>query len=139
METFAIRSLHDLVPAAGRFLKITGGATKYAFYGAMGSGKTTLIKAVCNQLGAIDTVTSPTFSLINEYRTAEGVSLFHFDLYRIDSLGELFDIGYEEYFYGDDYVFVEWAEKAEVLIPGTFLKVYLEETGPSSRLVRIMQ
>jgi len=82
-------------------------------------------------------VTSPTFSLVNEYRTTDGVSLFHIDLYRINSIGELFDIGYEDYFFGDSYVFVEWAEKAEALIPGSFLKVHLEETGPASRLVKI--
>ena len=137
MQTLVINSLRDLVPAARKFVKITEGNRKFAFYGAMGSGKTTLIKAVCRQLGALDTVTSPTFSLVNEYRTTDGVSLFHIDLYRINSIGELFDIGYEDYFFGDSYVCVEWAEKAEALIPGSFLKVHLEETGPASRLVKI--
>jgi tRNA threonylcarbamoyladenosine biosynthesis protein TsaE len=137
METLLIRSLHDLIPAARNFVTITKGYRRFAFYGAMGSGKTTLIKAICKQLGALDTVTSPSFSLVNEYRTTSGLSLYHFDLYRIHSVEELFDMGYEEYFFGDSYLFIEWAEKAESLIPDTCMRVYMEETGPTSRLVKI--
>jgi tRNA threonylcarbamoyladenosine biosynthesis protein TsaE len=138
METIDIVSLHQLKSAAKAFLALTQGYKKFAFYGAMGSGKTTLIKAICNQLGAVDAVTSPTFSLVNEYRIPGGESLFHFDLYRINSLEELFDLGYEEYFFGDSYLFIEWAEKAESLIPDRCLKVYIEEKDSMARQVRIV-
>ena len=137
METLVINTLHDLVPAAKIFVTITAGIRRFAFYGAMGSGKTTMIKAICKQLGAVDTVTSPSFSLVNEYRTAGGLSLYHFDLYRINSVEELFDMGYEEYFFSDSYLFIEWAEKAESLIPDSCIRVYMEETGPKARLVKI--
>ncbi len=137
MKTIDIASLDDLDRAAARFLEITGDHKKFAFHGAMGSGKTTLIKAICKLLGATDSITSPTFSLVNEYVTPQGDILYHFDLYRINTVEELFDLGYEEYFFGDSCVFVEWAEKAESLLPDVFVRVYLEETGPGSRQVRI--
>jgi len=137
MKTLILKSLHDLIPAAKDFVTITEGFRRFAFYGAMGSGKTTMIKAICKQLGALDTVTSPSFSLVNEYRTAGGSSLYHFDLYRIKFIEELYDVGYEEYFFGDSYLFIEWAEKAESLIPDSCIRVYMEETGPTARLVKI--
>jgi tRNA threonylcarbamoyladenosine biosynthesis protein TsaE len=137
MKSIEIASLDDLDRAAGQFVEITAPRRKFAFHGAMGSGKTTFIKVVCKQLGAADSVTSPTFSLVNEYITATGESLYHFDLYRINTMEELFDLGYEEYFFGDSYVFVEWAEKAESLLPDLFVRVYLDETGPGSRQARI--
>ncbi len=137
METLVINTLHDLVLAAKTFVTITAGIRRFAFYGAMGSGKTTMIKAICKQLGAVDTITSPSFSLVNEYRTAGGLSLYHFDLYRINSIEELFDMGYEEYFFSDSYLFIEWAEKAESLIPDSCIRVYMEEKGPKARLVKI--
>jgi tRNA threonylcarbamoyladenosine biosynthesis protein TsaE len=137
MKTIEIASLDDLDRAAGQFLEITTGHKKFAFHGAMGSGKTTLIKAVCKLLGATDSVTSPTFSLVNEYITSSGDTLYHFDLYRINTMEELFDLGYEEYFFGDSCIFVEWAEKAESLLPDVFVQIYLEETSPGSRQVRI--
>ncbi len=137
MRTIEIASLDDLERASVRFLETTRDHKKFAFHGAMGSGKTTLIKEVCKLLGATDSVTSPTFSLVNEYNTPEGATLYHFDLYRINTMEELFDLGYEEYFFGDSYIFVEWAEKAESLLPDAFVDVYLDETGPGSRQVRI--
>jgi tRNA threonylcarbamoyladenosine biosynthesis protein TsaE len=137
MKTIEIASLDDLERAAARFLEITADHKKFAFHGAMGSGKTTLIKVVCKLLGATDSVTSPTFSLVNEYITPAGDTLYHFDLYRINTMEELFDLGYEEYFFGDSYIFVEWAEKAESLIPDGFIRVYIDESGPGSRQVRI--
>jgi tRNA threonylcarbamoyladenosine biosynthesis protein TsaE len=137
MKTIEIASLDDLDRAASRFLEITADHKKFAFHGAMGSGKTTFIKVVCNLLGATDSVTSPTFSLVNEYITPSGDILYHFDLYRINTMEELFDLGYEEYFFGDSYIFIEWAEKAESLLPDVFVQVYLDETGPGARQVRI--
>lgn len=137
MKTIEIASLDDLDRAADQFLEITADHKKFAFHGAMDTGKTTLIKAVCKLLGATDSVTSPTFSLVNEYLTPAGDTLYHFDLYRINTMEELFDLGYEEYFFGDSYIFVEWAEKAESLLPDVFVQVYLDETSPGSRQVRI--
>jgi tRNA threonylcarbamoyladenosine biosynthesis protein TsaE len=137
MKTIEIASLDDLDRAATQFLKITADHKKFAFHGAMGSGKTTLIKTVCKLLGARDSVTSPTFSLVNEYVTNGGDTLYHFDLYRINTMEELFDLGYEEYFFGDSYIFVEWAEKAESLLPDVFVQVYLDEISPGSRQVMI--
>ncbi|HJZ39012.1 MAG TPA: tRNA (adenosine(37)-N6)-threonylcarbamoyltransferase complex ATPase subunit type 1 TsaE [Bacteroidales bacterium] len=137
MKTIEIRSLHQLNHAAHEFVQITRGHRKFAFYGAMGSGKTTFIKAICRQLGATDVVTSPTFALINEYRTGNGENLFHFDLYRINAVEELYDLGYEEYFFSDSIIFIEWPEKAEALLPDGIIKVYMEESGTSGRLVHI--
>jgi tRNA threonylcarbamoyladenosine biosynthesis protein TsaE len=137
MQNIEIISLKDLNSAAQRFISVTKGNRKFAFYGPMGSGKTTLIKAICKELGATGLVTSPTFALVNEYSLSNGELLYHFDLYRINSVEELYDLGYEEYFYGNDYVFIEWAEKAETLLPDSTIKVTLEETGPDKRLIRI--
>lgn len=136
MKVLYMNTLKDLETAARQFLALTQGHTKFAFHGGMGSGKTTLIKAICKQLGAEDTITSPTFALVNEYRTG-GPLLYHFDLYRINRTEELYDIGYEEYFFGDAWVFVEWAEKGEDLIPGFFVPVYLDDLGQEKRAIRI--
>lgn len=87
------------------------------FHGSMGAGKTTLIKALCEQMGVEDIVTSPTFALVNEYKKADGEPIYHFDFYRIDNLEEVFDLGYEEYFYSGALCLVEWPEKIEQLIP----------------------
>jgi tRNA threonylcarbamoyladenosine biosynthesis protein TsaE len=137
MHTFEIKSLEQLESAAKTFLSLVPGSRTFAFYGPMGSGKTTLIKAICKELGATDVVNSPTFALINEYRTAHGKMIYHLDLYRINSIEELFDLGYEEYFYSNHFIFIEWPEKAEALLPDFTIKVTLEETGVDSRLVRI--
>jgi len=137
MKTIDISNLHELGRAATDFIEITRGYNKFAFYGSMGSGKTTFIKAICKKLGATDVVTSPTFALVNEYRTKDGEVIYHFDLYRINGIDELYDLGYEEYFFGDSGVFIEWAEKAESLLPGDCVKVTMEETSAASRLVHI--
>ncbi|MBN2480125.1 MAG: tRNA (adenosine(37)-N6)-threonylcarbamoyltransferase complex ATPase subunit type 1 TsaE, partial [Bacteroidales bacterium] len=117
MKTLIIDSLSKLDKAAEAFIKLTRGNQKFAFYGPMGSGKTTFIKAICHALGAVDVVTSPSFALINEYRSKDESMFYHIDLYRIESVEELYDIGYEEYFYSDAYCFIEWPEKAETLLP----------------------
>jgi tRNA threonylcarbamoyladenosine biosynthesis protein TsaE len=137
MQTFKISSPDQIAKAAKTFLSIVQGFRTFAFYGAMGSGKTTLIKAICGELGATDVVTSPTFALVNEYHTRQGEILYHLDLYRINSVSELYDFGYEEYFYDNHYIFIEWADKAEALLPDDTVKVTLTETGVSSRLVQI--
>jgi len=137
MKKIEINSLKGIQSAAQSFVSITRGYRKFAFYGPMGSGKTTLIKAICRELGATDVVTSPTFALVNEYKAGNGEILYHFDLYRINTIDELFDLGYEEYFYSNHYVFIEWAEKAEALLPDSYIKITLEEINPSKRNMHI--
>lgn len=137
MKTLKINTLDGLAEAADQFIKLTYGRKKFAFYGPIGSGKTTFIKAICHALGAVDVVTSPSFTLVNEYRSGEGSMFYHIDLYRIGSVDELYDIGYEEYFFGDDYCFIEWAEKAESLLPSATVKVHMEDNGKDKRLVYV--
>jgi len=98
-----------------------------AFYGKMGIGKTTLIKAICNYLGVTDTVGSPTFSIVNQYLTKNNYTLYHFDFYRLKKIEEAYDIGYEDYFYSDNYCFIEWPEKIESLLPTECLKIFIDE------------
>ncbi|MBN1157748.1 MAG: tRNA (adenosine(37)-N6)-threonylcarbamoyltransferase complex ATPase subunit type 1 TsaE [Bacteroidales bacterium] len=137
MKTLKIDTLGSINQAADEFLKLTKGHRKFAFYGPMGSGKTTFIKAVCHMLGAIDVVTSPSFALINEYRSKDETMFYHIDLYRIESVEELYDLGYEEYFYSDAYCFIEWPEKAEDLLPSDTVSVHMEDQGKDQRLVHV--
>jgi len=115
-----IKDKRHLSAAAKKFLKHTGENKIFAFYGSMGAGKTTIIKAICEVLGAVDIVSSPTFTLVNEYRTSKGETLYHIDFYRIKKQEEVFDFGVEEYLSGDSYCFMEWPELVEeILPPGT--------------------
>lgn len=98
----------------------------FAFYGKMGAGKTTFIQSVCKVLGSEDNVTSPTFALINEYKTNKLVSIFHFDFYRINHIEEAFDLGYEDYLYSGSYCLIEWPEMIESLLPSNIVKVKIE-------------
>jgi tRNA threonylcarbamoyladenosine biosynthesis protein TsaE len=99
----------------------------FAFYGSMGAGKTTFIKAICHELGSADYVTSPTFALINEYTTAQGFVIYHFDFYRIKKIDEAFDLGYEDYIYSGNYCFIEWPEMIESLLPEGIVEVRISE------------
>lgn len=99
----------------------------FAFFGKMGVGKTTLIKEMCDVLGVVDNVCSPTFAIVNEYSTASDESVFHFDFYRLKSIAEAYDIGYEEYFYSGCYCFTEWTEKVEELLPDRYVRVTMTE------------
>ena len=99
----------------------------FAFFGKMGVGKTTLIKEICAALGVEDVVCSPTFAIVNEYTTAEGEPVYHFDFYRMNSIREAYDIGYEEYFYSGCYCFTEWTEKVEEILPERYVRVEITE------------
>ena len=99
----------------------------FAFFGKMGVGKTTLIKELCAQLGVEDNVCSPTFAIVNEYSTAEGDPVYHFDFYRLKNLGEAYDLGYEEYFYSGFYCFTEWTENIESILPDHYLRIDIVE------------
>jgi len=107
---------------------------KFAFYGKMGVGKTTLIKALCLQLGVTDVVSSPTFSNVNEYQAGNNTKIYHFDFYRIEDESEAFDMGYEEYFFSNDYCFIEWSEKIPNLIEDDFVQIKMSFTGNRRRI-----
>ena len=136
MPSIIIHSLDDIGQAAQQFLRLVGDKRIFAFYGSMGAGKTTFIKAICEALGTTDAVASPTFAIINEYDTPSGCPIFHFDFYRIKSLSEVYDIGYEDYFYASDGLcFIEWPELIEPLLPEETVKVNISEQEDGSRKV----
>ena len=109
-----------------------------AFYGEMGAGKTTLIKAICKELGVMDNISSPSFSLVNEYITNKGDRVFHFDFYRINTTSEAFDLGYEEYFYSGELCLIEWPEKIEQLLPGVHTRINVHLMNNDKRLVEVL-
>lgn len=129
-----IQSLEHIHEAAREFIAAMGDNTVFALYGKMGAGKTTFIKALCQELGVEDIVTSPTFAVINEYRSdIAGELIYHFDFYRIKKLEEVYDMGYEDYFYSGALCFIEWPELVEELLPGNTIKVTIEELEDGSR------
>ena len=137
MKQFEIRSLDELDRAAEFLCGNLGDHRIVALYGGMGAGKTTLVSAVARYLGSEDPVTSPTFSIVNSYDTADGDVIHHFDFYRLNRPEEAFDIGYEEYFYGGGLCLVEWPEKIESLLPDDTLVVRITATSETSRLLTI--
>lgn len=136
MMQITIPSIDNIDSAARQLVDMLGPRRKVAFFGEMGAGKTTLIQSVCKVLGVEDTVASPTFALINEYFTKEGELVYHFDLYRIENITEVYDLGYEDYFYSDAYCFIEWPEKALELIPEDVLMLEIKVLDDGSRVVR---
>ena len=127
----------EALPEAARtFVRAIDQSTVFAFYGKMGAGKTTFIKALCEELGVTDVVNSPTFSIVNEYRSdTTGELIYHFDFYRIQRLEEVYDMGYEDYFYSGALCFIEWPELVEELLPGDAVKVQIEEQPDGSRTI----
>ena len=130
-----ITSLDNINKAAREFVAAMGDNTVFAFYGKMGAGKTTFIKAVCECLGVTDVINSPTFAIVNEYRSDSGELIYHFDFYRIKKLEEVYDMGYEDYFYSGALCFIEWPELVEELLPTDAVKVSIEEKEDGSRVV----
>jgi tRNA threonylcarbamoyladenosine biosynthesis protein TsaE len=135
--TFQIKSLDTIRDTAREFINNMGERTVFAFYGAMGAGKTTFVKAVCEELGVKDVVNSPTFAIINEYEVNGRAPIFHFDFYRINKPEEAFDFGYEDYFYSGNICFIEWPEKIEALLPENCVKVTIEELADGSREIEV--
>lgn len=131
-----LKSLNDMPEAAAQFVKVIDQNTVFAFYGKMGAGKTTFIKAVCEALGVTDVVNSPTFSIVNEYRSdTTGELIYHFDFYRIKKLEEVYDMGYEDYFYSGALCFIEWPELVEEILPGDVVRVDIEELEDGTRKI----
>ncbi len=119
-------NINELPSVAKQIVELYPEEKLFLFFGKMGAGKTTIIKEICSLLDVIDVVNSPTFSIVNEYRTATGKSVYHFDLYRIKSPIELMDIGYEEYIFGDSVCLIEWPELAADLLPASFVMIKIE-------------
>ena len=130
-----INDLEHIREAARQFISHIGDRRVFAFYGNMGAGKTTFIKAVCEELGVTDVVTSPTFAIVNEYTAADGGRIFHFDFYRIKKLEEVYDMGYEDYFYSDALCFIEWPELIDEVLPDDAVKVTIKENADGTRTV----
>ena len=141
LKTFTITSLEEIDNVAGDFIQYISESDLqsniFAFYGKMGAGKTTFIKAICKALGVKDIVNSPTFTIINEYRSSRGFPIYHFDFYRINRLQEAFDIGTEDYFAGNGLCLIEWPEKIAEILPEDHIKVTISTNEDLSRTVEI--
>jgi tRNA threonylcarbamoyladenosine biosynthesis protein TsaE len=138
METiFNIDRIQDLDKIAKSILEVIDNQKKIVFFGGMGVGKTTLIKSICKLLNVQDIVTSPTFSVVNEYKDINGSFLYHFDFYRIKNQEELLDIGLEEYLYSDNFCFIEWPEKADGLLDKGFVQVHMLIEN-ESRIIKLI-
>ena len=129
-----IKDISEIAEAAKKFVAAMGNRTVFAFYGKMGAGKTTFIKAVCEELGVQDVINSPTFAIVNEYMDGEGEPIYHFDFYRIKNQQEVLDIGYEDYVYSGNVCFMEWPELIEKLLPDDAVKVTIEEEEDGRRV-----
>ena len=128
-----INDLQHIHDAAKTFINNMPGGRVYAFYGKMGAGKTTFIKALCEELGVEDVITSPTFALVNEYTSGEGDPIYHFDFYRIKKLEEVYDMGYEDYFYSGNLCLLEWPELIESILPEDAVKVTITPQEDGTR------
>ena len=138
MKSLKITSLYSIEEVAKEFINLMGDDTIFAFYGKMGAGKTTFIKALCKALGVEDEVNSPTFAIVNEYRSETTAELiYHFDFYRIKKVEEVYDLGYEDYFYSGALCFIEWPELIEELLPEDTKKISIEENNDGERIITI--
>ena len=135
--TLKIESLETIRASAGQFVDLIGNSTVFAFNGKMGAGKTTFIKAICEEMGVSETVNSPTFSIVNEYQAADGRIIYHFDCYRITNIQEALDLGAEEYLYSGNLCFIEWSENIAPLLPDSIVNVDILEDENGSRDVMI--
>jgi tRNA threonylcarbamoyladenosine biosynthesis protein TsaE len=128
-----VNTLEELPKVAQALLNYAQDQKFFIFEGEMAAGKTTFIKTFCEALGVIDVVSSPTFSIVNEYESSHGL-VYHFDFYRLKNLQEAYDIGYEEYFYGGSYCLIEWPSKVEEILPEAYIKVQITVTNHGQRL-----
>ena len=130
-----ISSLDAINEAAKQFVAAMGSNRVFAFYGKMGAGKTTFIKALCTELGVDDVITSPTFAIVNEYTAGDGSPIYHFDFYRIKKLDEVYDMGYEDYFYNGGLCLIEWPELIESLLPEDAVEVHIAAQPDGTRTI----
>ena len=137
MFTIEIKDTDHIHEAARTFIERMGNATVFAFYGSMGAGKTTFIKAVCEELGVTDVINSPTFAIVNEYQAASGELIYHFDCYRIAKLAEALDMGCEDYFDSGSRCFIEWPENIAPLLPDDTVTVRITVNDDDSRLISV--
>ena len=149
MITIKIQDIDHIREAAREFIGHIGDHRVFAFYGKMGAGKTTFVKAICEELGVDDVITSPTFAIINEYTATpsttavnsssftlhSSLQIYHFDFYRIKKLEEVYDMGYEDYFYSGALCFIEWPELIEEILPDDAVRVSIAEQEDGSRVV----
>ena len=131
--TIELNSITELNGAAKALFNFSGDAKIFVFEGEMGAGKTTFIKTVCEELGVTDVVSSPTFSIVNEYETSDA-TVYHFDFYRIKNIREAYDIGYEEYFYSGNICLIEWPERVAELLPENYIRVEITAISPERRV-----
>ncbi len=129
-----VKSINELKYASQKLIDFSGADKIFLFYGEMGAGKTTLIKSLCECLGAEENVTSPTFSIVNEYEGATN-KIYHFDFYRLKNETEALDMGYEEYFYSGNYCLIEWPEKIAGLLPEHYIRVDIQVLNHDERLL----
>ena len=132
-----LNNLSDIDTIAKKFVENMGNRKVFAFYGEMGAGKTTFIKAICGALGVTETITSPTFAIVNEYEKEEGEPIFHFDFYRIKDIDEAYDFGYEDYFYSGNICFIEWPQLVEPLLPENVVKVQIVIEDNEQRIILV--
>lgn len=138
MCKITVNNLNELHDAAKRFLEIVGDAKIFAFYGEMGVGKTTFLKELCREMEVEDEITSPTFAIVNEYYSKKYGQIFHFDFYRIDDLREVYDMGFEEYLESGAYIFMEWSEKIDRILPDGIAKVTITQDDKKVRTIRMI-
>ncbi len=136
---FTIKNESEIKRVTQSFIPLLQRYKVAAFYGAMGVGKTTFIKGLCRTMGVSDPVSSPSFAIVNEYLTDAGEEIFHFDFYRLKRVEEVFDMGYEEYFFSDRVCLIEWPEKIAEVLPEHRLDIYLEEKADGSRSLRVVE
>ena len=138
MTDLRINSLEDINSVAKQFIELVGERHRvFAMYGSMGVGKTTFVKAVCEELGVEDTINSPTFAIVNEYHTRKDQIVYHFDFYRIEDVQEAYDFGYEDYFYSQAMCFIEWPERIESILPSDVINLNFTEEEDGSRTIQV--
>lgn len=136
MFSAEVKSVAELREVATKFIEMFENERHFAFYGSMGAGKTTFIKVLCEVMGTLDNVTSPTFALVNEYDTDKYGNILHFDFYRLNNVEDALNIGFEDYMESGYYCFMEWPERVESILPEPFVEVRIEIVNENTRIIK---